>query len=222
MVDDCCNFQGVIDIPQKKSIEDKQKKTKMIVDAAEKVFFSQGYKKASMDDVAKEADVAKGTLYLYFKSKMDLYYAIGFRALRTMVNMFEEAASKCSSGREKVIEIGRAFARYYIEYPDYYSFIVAYQTESVLLSKSNPGITETVKESRKLFELVVNSVKEGMDDGSISIKMDPVKLSAVLWCQTSGVIQLAGLKENFFQMFSSLTSDEIIQAHIEQTERKLK
>lgn len=212
----------MIKIPQKKSVEDKQKKMVMIIDAAETVFFSKGFKKTSMDDVAKEADVAKGTLYLYFKSKRDLYYAIGLRALKTMVNMFEESIKKCSNGRDKVIEIGRAFARYYKKYPDYYSFVVAYQTEKVMLSKSNPNVGEALRESRKLFELVVNSVREGMEDDSISVKMDPVKLSAVLWCQTSGVVQLAGLKENFFQVFSSLTSDEIIQAHIEQTERKLK
>jgi AcrR family transcriptional regulator len=44
-----------------------------ILDAALKVFSEKGYVPAALDDVAKEADVAKGTLYLYFRDKEDLF-----------------------------------------------------------------------------------------------------------------------------------------------------
>ena len=46
-----------------------------ILDAAEALFIRQGYVKTSMDEVAREAGVAKGTLYLYFKSKEELFLA---------------------------------------------------------------------------------------------------------------------------------------------------
>jgi len=50
----------------------KERKKQRILDAATDLFVDQGYRKTSMDEVAREAGVAKGTLYLYFKNKSDL------------------------------------------------------------------------------------------------------------------------------------------------------
>ncbi len=60
------------------------KKTRILNTAAE--FFARlPYHKVLLSEVASEASVGKGTLYLYFKSKDDLYYAVLFQGFRTMV-----------------------------------------------------------------------------------------------------------------------------------------
>lgn len=53
----------------------KVKKRVQILDAATALFMRQGYRKTSMDEVAREAGVAKGTVYLYFTKKIDLALA---------------------------------------------------------------------------------------------------------------------------------------------------
>ena len=60
---------------------EKEQRHNDIIDAAEKVFFSRGLEHATMDNVAVEAELSKGTLYLYFKSKEELYLAILLRSL---------------------------------------------------------------------------------------------------------------------------------------------
>ena len=52
-----------------------------ILDAAHRVFASQGFRDATVDHIAEAAGVAKGTVYLYFKSKDDLYWAALHRGL---------------------------------------------------------------------------------------------------------------------------------------------
>jgi AcrR family transcriptional regulator len=51
----------------------KERKTKEIATAAKELFEKFGYKSVSMDSIAERADVAKGTLYLYFKDKESLF-----------------------------------------------------------------------------------------------------------------------------------------------------
>ena len=51
-------------------------KRRQIIDGACDVFLTQGFDAASMGAIAKEAGVSKGTLYVYFKSKEDLFEAI--------------------------------------------------------------------------------------------------------------------------------------------------
>jgi AcrR family transcriptional regulator len=50
----------------------RERKRRRILEAATELFVRHGYRKTSVDDVAREAGVAKGTVYLYFKTKADL------------------------------------------------------------------------------------------------------------------------------------------------------
>ncbi len=53
-----------------------EERKSQILNAAEQVFTKKGFDEARMDDIAEETGVSKGTLYLYFKSKDDLIFAI--------------------------------------------------------------------------------------------------------------------------------------------------
>ena len=62
-----------------------------------------------MDEVAETAELSKGTLYLYFKSKEELYFGISYRALSLLKKMFEDAVQSHSTGIEKIRAIGRSY-----------------------------------------------------------------------------------------------------------------
>ncbi|MCL2063437.1 MAG: TetR/AcrR family transcriptional regulator [Candidatus Cloacimonetes bacterium] len=53
-----------------------QVKIDTILEAANKIFVRYGYQKTSMDDIAREAMIGKGTIYHYFSSKEDIFVAI--------------------------------------------------------------------------------------------------------------------------------------------------
>jgi AcrR family transcriptional regulator len=56
--------------------DDENVKRRQIVDGARDVFLARGFDAASMADIAKAAGVSKGTLYVYFKDKLELFAAI--------------------------------------------------------------------------------------------------------------------------------------------------
>lgn len=62
-----------------------------IVDAAADIFIERGYAATRLDDVAKRAGVAKGTLYLYFATKEDLFKAVVEQLLTPNLLAIEEA-----------------------------------------------------------------------------------------------------------------------------------
>jgi AcrR family transcriptional regulator len=64
----------VVDRPAVEA-EDSAKR-RQIVDGAREIFFARGFDAASMGDIAKAAGVSKGTLYVYFKDKEELFSAI--------------------------------------------------------------------------------------------------------------------------------------------------
>jgi AcrR family transcriptional regulator len=73
---------------------EKQQRREEIIRAAEQVFFSKGFDRSTMDDVAEKAELSKGTLYLYFASKEDLHMAVA----RKSIHLLREHTQKAIEG----------------------------------------------------------------------------------------------------------------------------
>src|SRR4051812_24601275 len=63
----------------------EQERKDCILEAAVKAFSRFGFKKASVDEIARDAGVAKGTVYLACESKEDLFYQALHREVREWV-----------------------------------------------------------------------------------------------------------------------------------------
>jgi len=68
-----------------------------ILDAALTVFSARGFAAAKLDDVAKEAGVSKGTLYLYFKSKEALFEAMALELMRVPIMVQLESIAQAET-----------------------------------------------------------------------------------------------------------------------------
>jgi len=68
--------QLVLDRPAEAALDVDNAKRRQIVEGARQVFLARGFDAASMGDIAKAAGVSKGTLYVYFKDKEQLFSAI--------------------------------------------------------------------------------------------------------------------------------------------------
>src|SRR5712675_248327 len=66
-----------------------EKKRQLIAATAAKMFATRPFHKVKLDDVAAEAGVGKGTLYIYFKSKEDLYFWLIYDAFARIVEQLE-------------------------------------------------------------------------------------------------------------------------------------
>ena len=72
-------------------------KRRQIIDGARQVFMAQGFDAASMGDIARVAGVSKGTLYVYFKSKEELFEAI--------------VQQECRANAEQIFDLDRRRSR---------------------------------------------------------------------------------------------------------------
>jgi AcrR family transcriptional regulator len=78
-------------------------KRSRILDAAQSLFLRYGVKRTALDDVVREAGIAKGTLYLYFDSKDALFAAIAERLCVEMLGHAEKAIASSSSLTSQIV-----------------------------------------------------------------------------------------------------------------------
>jgi len=77
-------------------------RTAGILEAARKIFATKGFNQATVDDIASAAGVAKGTVYLYYESKRDIYFAALKFGVEQMYSKLDEELKKVSTPEEKL------------------------------------------------------------------------------------------------------------------------
>ncbi len=190
---------------------EKEKRKNDIVNAAERVFFEKGHENATMDDVANEAELSKGTLYLYFKNKEDLYLAIHLRGNKILHSLFKKAVKNKKTGIEKTRSVGKAYVEFFKKHPNYFNAMLYYESHDFDFADQDSVAAECLIEGKATLELLIESIVIGIKDGSIRSDIDPVKTALNLWGQTTGVLQIASLKEKIVlaQHFSISAQDVI-------------
>jgi AcrR family transcriptional regulator len=81
----------------------KKVKLETIIDAAYKVFFKYGYQKTSMDDIAKEAMIGKGTIYYYFSTKEEIFIEVLKRIDADIIKKLKKKIAKAPTVEEKLL-----------------------------------------------------------------------------------------------------------------------
>ena len=88
-------------------------KTRRIIDAAVQLFAERPYHEVRMEDIAARAQVAKGTLYLHYKDKEDLFLGIMNDGLRALVDRIEASLAAGMPPEEKLLVMNRESFRYF-------------------------------------------------------------------------------------------------------------
>ena len=88
-----------------KKMKRDRPKYKQIVDAAVIVIAQNGYHQAQVSKIAKEAGVADGTIYLYFKNKEDILVSVFREKMGIFVNNLEEIIKKDSTATEMLAKM---------------------------------------------------------------------------------------------------------------------
>jgi AcrR family transcriptional regulator len=201
---------GCVGIVERKEREKEQRKND-IVDAAERVFFKKGHENATMDDVAEEAELSKGTLYLYFKNKEELYLAIHLRGNKILHDFFVSAVKNANTGIEKTRAIGNAYVEFFKKHPDYFNAMLYFESREIDFEDQESVAAECLIEGKATLEILIESIIIGTKDGTIRPDIDPIKAALNLWGQTTGVLQTASLKERMILMKNfNLTAQDVI------------
>ncbi|MBN1299583.1 MAG: TetR/AcrR family transcriptional regulator [Melioribacteraceae bacterium] len=201
---------------------EKEQRRLEIIHAAESVFFSKGFSNATMDDVAAEAELSKGTLYIYFKSKEEIYLEIVLKAMRLLKDLFEKGISGEPNGLCKTRAIGEAYIKFNKEYPNYYRALLFFSQLEINDNLQMGTVIKAFSENKDVMNLFINVIKEGIDDGSIRADIDPKKTALLLWGETSGILQLFTLKGHVLDSHFDVDPEEMIRYFMNFTYHSLK
>lgn len=173
---------------QERKEREKERRRQQIIVAAKRVFSEKGFSKATMEDIAKEAELSPGTLYLYFKNKEELYASLSLRILQYLhirvSHVNKEPDKKPVNKLDALIE-----AMY-----DVYEFdpmiiinMFHLQSSETLKNLSDELLLEINELSSRSIGAIAGIFKEGIDSGDFIVR-HPNALADIFWSLFSGVV----------------------------------
>ncbi len=166
-----------------------------IIDAAERVVFKEGFDRVTMAAIAEKAELGKATLYLYFKNKEDLLFAIFLRGQEILFKMVDDSLKKAKSTRNKIEILLKVIFRFQSKHPDYFNLFFYFMTNRIEFSKD----TEDHRRNEEMDQAFLNKwillVDEGKQEGIIRKDLNPLPTVLLIWMQLIGMIKIYSVIE---------------------------
>jgi AcrR family transcriptional regulator len=169
---------------------EREARRKEIVEAAKEVFFEYGFQSATMEQIAKRVELSKGTLYLYFSSKEELYVTVFMEGLDELNRFLGEAAESADGWENRLRAIGKAYYRFYCEQKKFFEILFFIQHGASIAQKVPEPLFEECR--TKGFECLFHisrTVGEGMAEGEIR-QGDPMEIAIASWGSITGILFL--------------------------------
>jgi TetR/AcrR family transcriptional regulator, fatty acid metabolism regulator protein len=152
----------------------KTEKFDRIIDAAVKVFAETGYHGSQVSRIAREAGVADGTIYLYFKSKEDILVSLFRVRLGELVGKFKESVEASATADGAIRKICELHYSELENDPD-----LAYVTQ-IELRQSSLELRKAIGQALKPYiQLIEEVLIQGIEEGTFRQGLD-VKLTRLL------------------------------------------
>ncbi|MBW8381253.1 MAG: TetR/AcrR family transcriptional regulator [Youngiibacter sp.] len=155
-----------------------ESKKERILNAALAEFARNGYRKASTNEIVKEAGISKGILFHYFKDKLNLYRYLYDYAIQTLM---DDLYGKLSSGSpdfiERIMEITRAKGQLVLKHPELFRFI-----ETAYLDDADEARSYMDERTALLLKEAQEKMLSGIDMSHFKEGIDiPMAMQIITW-----------------------------------------
>lgn len=190
---------------------EKEQRREEILDAAEKVFQEKGLAAATMDEIAELAELGKSTLYLYYKSKEDLYLAVTMRGGDHLYDMLKEAASTNEPSVKHVWNMGEAYLAYFHKFREYFRMYF-FLENSQLHSQVSPEMTEhCAMKDQKIWGVVVATIQRAIDEGLFRSDVNPMQASVMFWSNCNGLMRQMDRRDGYWEVNLKINLEETMR-----------
>jgi AcrR family transcriptional regulator len=183
---------------RRRKMRERSLRLESILDAAKKVFFSKGYSRATMDEIALAAEISKPTIYQYFKSKDDLFFSLMLPVVEEIGKHLAAikdhlANRRYPSGSRLISDMFKGLQSSYDLAPDVFRIIQLFQ-QTGLAQELNPQIRNLLNEKGAFnFKTSRQIIEMGIEQNLIK-ETNPFEYIDVFWGMFVGIIQLEDIK----------------------------
>jgi AcrR family transcriptional regulator len=181
-----------------------------ILNAAKQLFLEKGITQATMDNIAKQAECSKSTIYVYFKSKEEIFDYIILEYFTLLKDGIEDALADAKDFPDGFFAICNTAARFYDDYPLYFDSILS--EIKITEDESNSALFQIYVVGEQINDMMESYFKTHISNGSIRNDLPSLPQTIfALWGGICGIILLANKKEEYIRHRMQVSKEVFMQ-----------
>jgi len=174
-----------------------ENKRRLIVQTAVKLFSEKPFHQVRLDDVAEAAGVGKGTVYIYFKNKEELYYSLIFEGFVEMVDRLKEQANQTAiPAAQKLRMAVGAVVDFGVRHPQFFEVL-----RTVGVPDANSSWDLRRKEAADMIEKII---RDGITAGEF-VETRPERIGLYLMSMVRAVMLYGHKVEDTVELTEHIT-----------------
>ena len=166
-----------------------------IFEAAEELFSTRGFQGTTLEAISERTGLSKGTVYLYFKGKEELYLMVCVKGLEGFREELAKNVKRKRGLEGKIKAIYLTFIEYSMRVPMLFRVVQDLFVERFRQNISEKTLNDIIAAIMELLNYGSGFVQEGIDAGVFRKDLDPYAFSILCWRIAAGLIELALLKD---------------------------
>lgn len=162
---------------------EKEELRQLILKEATQMFLKEGYEKTSMRKIAKRIEYSVGTIYLYYKNKDELLYAVQGVAFDHFLN-YMRPLMDIEHPVERLKKMGETYLFFSLQNPDYYDLMFVIESPMNAIEEH-----ETWSKGEKLYGILESTVQECINQ-NLTNEKNGEALSFMIWSAMHGMVTL--------------------------------
>jgi AcrR family transcriptional regulator len=173
---------------KRKKVKENKKNT--ILRAARKLFFDRGFKSVTVDSIAAKAGVSKGSIYLYFDSKEEIYAQVLITDNIELNKNIKIFSTKEAPAAELLLEFSQIYINYFLEHNELFRILMTFMLQTEQMNLTQEQNTELIRTTNENIKVISTIIQKGIDSGEFAPTIDIRQAQNAIWGLFNGIISL--------------------------------
>jgi len=174
----------------KKRKKGKENRKNTILKAARRLFFDRGFKAVTVDNIAAKSEISKGSIYLCFESKDEIYAQILISDNMALYERLKNFSATEASAAQLLLEFARIYVDYFLNDNELFRILMTFMMHTGQMNLTEQQNKELIQSTNKNIDVVSEIIHKGIDSGEFSPIDDIRQMQNAIWGMLNGVISL--------------------------------
>ena len=182
---------GLEEKRRKRKEKGKESRRSTILKAARRLFFDRGFKAVTVDSIAAKSEVSKGSIYLCFESKEEIYTQILIAdniALNQRIRNFFSSID--ASASQLLQEFARIYVDYFLSDKELFRILMTFMMQTGQMHLTEEQSAELIRSTNENIKPISEIIQKGIDSGEFIPISNISQMRNAIWGMLNGVISL--------------------------------
>lgn len=169
---------------------ERENRKNVILKAARKLFLEKGFKTVTVESIARKAELSKGSIYLYYNSKEEIYTQILLSDIDKFHNHIADLLQNPSNASEALVRLADIYVDFFLNERELFRILMTFMLHTTDMNLPQDLNKQIIKTTNRTIGIIEEIFNYGIERGEFPTTINVRQNRNAIWGMLNGVISL--------------------------------